>query len=94
MFFTKTPRALLSRPGLDVKFVNSMGIRSHICGPNDDEVSDPYITVLHSCVWIQVIKCLVLFLVLKGLVFNLKTSVIISGTIISGAMFSLEHFNC
>ena len=45
MFFTKTARALLSRPGLDVKFVNSMGIRSHICGPNDDKVSDPYITV-------------------------------------------------
>ena len=57
----------------ETKFLNSMGIRSHICRPNDDKVSDPYITVFIFLRWNSD-----LLLMSKDLVFNLKTSVIIS----------------
>ena len=70
----------------DVKFLNSMGIRPYICTPNEDKVSDPYITVLRFLHW-NADLCLIL----KDLVFNLKTSVIISA---ARLMFYFKHFNC
>ena len=60
---------LLFKALSDVKFLDSMGIRSHICGPNDDKVSNPYITVFMFLRWNSDLL----------LVFSLKTSVIISG---------------
>ena len=64
---------LLLRALSDVKFLNFMGIRFHIYGPYDDKVSDPYIKVFTFLRWNSDLS-----LVLKDLVFNLKTSVIIS----------------
>ena len=46
-----------------------MGIRSHICGSNDDKVLNPYITVFTFMAWNSDF-CLVL----QDLVFNMKTS--------------------
>ena len=57
----------------EIKFLNSMGVRSHISRFNDDKVSDPYITVFIFLRWNSD-----LFLMSKDLIFNLKTSVIIS----------------
>ena len=37
---------LLFKALSDVKFLNSMVMRSHICGPNEGKVSDPYIPAL------------------------------------------------
>ena len=71
---TEQDLILLLKALSDVKFVNSLGIRSHICGPKDDKVSDPFITIFTFLRW-----NLDLCLVLKDLVFNLKTSVTISG---------------
>ena len=65
---------LLLKASSDVKFLNSIGRISHICGRDDDKVSDPYITVFTFLHWNSD-----LFLVSKDLVFNLKTPVIISG---------------
>ena len=42
---------LLLKALSDVKFNNSMGIRSHICRPNDDKVWDPYRTVFTFLRW-------------------------------------------
>ena len=65
---------LLLKASSDVKFLNSIGRISHICGRDDDKVSDLYITVFTFLHWNSD-----LFLVSKDLVFNLKTPVIISG---------------
>ena len=73
-------RAFLTRPGLGftfeilshVKFLNSMGIKSYICWPNDDKVLDPYKIIFTFLRWNSD-----LCPVLKDLVFNPKTSVIV-----------------